>query len=461
MGKSYPVADVSVQKWNARGWGVGSSLEGSSPVVIPGSVPGDVCHVELLPKKQGVRMGRLLSVITPSEHRVEPPCPHASTCGGCVWQQLAYEQQLQEKQRMVQEAFYTHSVLPIIPAFSVWRYRNKMEYTFAQDKEEQKFLGLIRLASKGRVENIHSCHLSPSWCNEALQAVFAWWQSTALMAYRPHAGTGSLQTLTLREGKYTQEKLVMLTVSGDPVFAMTKEQISSFVSAVIQCLGPVCIFLRIKQAIAGVPTQFFEMQLHGPAHFQEKLSIQIGCETKVYQLKVSPTAFLQPNTEQAQKIYSQAIAMVGAHKRKKILDLYAGTSTLGLVFSSLAEEVLSIELNPYAVFDAEMNREENGVTNLRLWKGDVAQVLLEEKETFVGADLLLLDPPRTGLSAEALTQILSLQAPEILYISCAPMKQAADCRVLEAAGYSMVQIQPIDQFPHTVHIENITLLRKG
>jgi tRNA/tmRNA/rRNA uracil-C5-methylase (TrmA/RlmC/RlmD family) len=319
----------------------------------------------------------------------------------------------------------------------------------------------MRTDSRGRVENLAECHLSPGWFLQVLAAVKNWWDAAGIAAFHELQNTGSLRTLTLREGKRTGHKMAILTVSGNPEYALSKEQLRQFTKC-IQDLLPeeqfLSVFLRIHQAIRGSPTQFYEMLLSGPDHIQEELSIVVGSYQKKYLFKISPTAFFQPNTLQAERLYSEALATAGMKQRRCVLDLYAGTATLGMVFSPFVEKVIAIESNPYAVFDAGVNQELNDVQNLQIHQGDVAQVL--QMLNLHAPDLVIVDPPRTGLSPEALQTLISMAPLEILYISCAPKEQARDCLVLQQSGYEIKAIQAVDQFPHTIHIENITFLQR-
>ncbi len=471
----YFQTSVVISKLSPKGFGVGflRKTESSplSKVLIPHAIPGDEVLADVGSKKQGAYAGKVLEIVKASSDRVGARCIHAGSCGGCSLQQMSYDKQLSYKENLIKELFasiFTGAVLPIIGCKDIWNYRNKMEYTFSQDKEGSKFLGLIIAGSKGRVESLAECHLCPLWFIDVLKAVRNWWDQSSLLAYNGYRDTGSLRTLTLREGRSTGQKMAILTVSGVPEFGLKKADIGSFAlevkKALPDCLeGDLSIFLRVQQSIAGQVTQFYEMQLAGPAHILEEIEISLDSFIKKYRFKISPTAFFQPNTAQAEKIYSKALSMVEEKKRKRVLDLYAGTATLGMIFASFAEKVISIEINPYAVFDAEMNKEINAVENLQIYKGDVAQVLKalrSQDSSWERPDLVLVDPPRTGLSFEALSLIVELKPEEILYISCSPSTQARDCILFKEAGYEIVKIQPIDQFPHTIHVENIALLRQ-
>ncbi len=468
MVKKTSIATISIDRLSSKGFGVGALQKTPhshpSKAVIPCSVPGDQLIVEIGPKRKGSYLGKLLSISQASSDRVGAVCKHADVCGGCSLHYLKYEKQLLYKQEKIRELFnslFPGEIAPIVAAPLYWNYRNKMEFSFSQNKSGERFLGLIRVGSRGKVENLTECHLSPSWFVKVLDAVRIWWVSADIAAFHELHNTGSLRTLTLREGKKTGHKMAILTVSGNPDYALSKEKILQFAECVKNVLKDepfLSVFLRIQQAIRGQPTQFYEMLLSGPDHIQEELRILIGSYQKSYRFKISPTAFFQPNTLQAERLYSQALAMAGMKKRGCILDLYAGTATLGMVFAPFAEKVIAIERNPYAVFDAEVNRELNDVRNLQVYPGDVAEVL--QTLNVKHPDLVIVDPPRTGLSSEALKILVSIAPLEILYISCAPNQQAKDCLFLQQSGYEIVAIQPIDQFPHTIHIENILLLQK-
>jgi 23S rRNA (uracil1939-C5)-methyltransferase len=381
--------------------------------------------------------------VVPEDHKL-PRCFHASECGGCTLQHIPYADQLQQKQQEIESIFAPSPVLPIIPCDDPWRYRNKMEFSFSQNKAGDKFFGLILKNGRGKVFNLYECYLASTWFAETVKAVRSWWEASDLQAFHFHKATGHLRNLTLREGKRTGDRMVILTVSGNPVFSLRREHLTSLIAAIGD--PKISIFLRIQQAIKGSPTQFFEMHLSGPDHITEQL---LGLT-----FKISPTSFFQPNTLQAEKLYTAALNM--APPSDHVIDLYCGTATLGMIFARAAKTVTAIELNPYAVFDAKANAEFNGITNIEIVRADVGKFLTTYSLT---PDLVILDPPRVGLDPLAIAQVLRLQPKNILYIACNPKTQAHN--IQELSGYKIVQIQPVDQFPHTAHIENIVLLDRN
>lgn len=375
-------------------------------------------------------------------------CKHFPGCGGCTSHDIPYDQQLLAKQAQIESLFPGSHVLPILPCKNQWHYRNKMEFSFSQNKAGDRFLGLILRKSRGKVFNLEECFIAPEEYADILSRTRAWWEGSTLPAFNFRSGEGTLRTFTLRQARRTAQRMAILTVSGNPKFAITQSQLKQFVAAMND--PAMSIFLQIHQAIKGQPTQFFEMHLAGPTHIDEEITL----DARRFQFKISPTSFFQPNTEQAEKLYQTALSFPKLTPDSIVYDLYCGTATLGILCSPRVKKVIGIELNPHAIFDGKMNAELNGVSNIELYKGDVAEVL--STLTLTLPDLVILDPPRVGLDAKALEIIRRLNPPQILYISCNPKTQAQN--ILELPGYEVVVIQPVDQFPHTPHIENIIML---
>ncbi len=465
---------VCIDHLNPRGWGVGQYAPHSSAqpgkVEVIGALPGDELSVRLSRKRRGKWRGDLFDVQRPSPLRVQPRCAHVPLCGGCTWQQMDYQAQLKEKERRVQKVFaeliqiHHAECRPILPCEEPWRYRNKMEFSFSQNRAGERFLGLVIAGSKGHVLNVKECHLVSSWFTQLLTQVYSWWEQSGLTAYRMN-DTGTLRTLILREGKRTGDKLIMLTVSGNPAYAIPKSDLNRFIEAVKAVIPEkewprLSIFLRIQQIHKKMPTQFFEMHLFGPDHLVEKMHLSLDTPVEL-SFKISPTSFFQPNTFQAERLYSEALRMI-TFPKNHVLDLYAGTTTLGMAMAARAKKVTAIELNPHACFDAESNKALNQFTHLEILCGDVGKKLgeLRALPDFIPPDLIVVDPPRTGLDVTALSHLKALQTEEILYISCNHETQAANIREMCTMGYRLACIQPVDQFPHTPHIENIALLKR-
>ncbi|NGX38701.1 MAG: 23S rRNA (uracil-C(5))-methyltransferase RlmCD [Chlamydiae bacterium] len=448
----------------------GRALTQDGKIEVIGALPKEEVLVQLGPTRKGKRCAFLRKVVNPSPDRVEPRCCHVPECGGCSLQQMDYRAQLREKEEKVGALFADFieedapEVRPILECTDPWRYRNKMEFSFSENRSRDKFLGLMLAGSRGRVFNLKECFLASEWFANVVQEVRKWWEESDLSAYHHRRNEGHLRTLTLREAKRGVGKMVILTVSGNPSFALKREALDRFVACIKKASPeePLSIFLQVHQIAKGRPTQFFEMLLDGPDHITEKLFIVLNGKKHSLECKISPTSFFQPNTLQAERLYSEGLSMLSNLEGGQLFDLYCGGATLGLCAAKVAKEVVGIELNPHSVFDAGWNKEVNGIENFTIHRGDVGEVLTRLKSAggFSPPDHVIVDPPRVGLDVKALENLSALAPKEILYISCNPKTQKENIDSLRTAGYRLKILQPVDQFPHTIHVENIALIER-
>jgi 23S rRNA (uracil1939-C5)-methyltransferase len=369
-------------------------------------------------------------------------CKHFGVCGGCKYQHLPYEAQLSQKQAFVNSCF-DRAAEPILASDPFWHYRNKMEFSFAQSKKGEKFLGLMK--QRGRVENLDECYLTDQWFIETLKQVRDWWQKSALDAYYPPANKGILRNLTLRQGMRTDEKMAILTISEAPFDDVA-------LSAFIEAVGEIDALILRKQIIQKKrPTRFEERLVKGKPYIHELLQESSGAYLK---FRIRGASFFQPNSFQAERLYQKAIACAELNDNELVLDLYCGTGSLGMFASRQAAHVLGIEIVPEAVQDAHANLKENGISNMEVLEGDVGEKLAH----IAHSDVIFVDPPRVGLGPKTIKHLLALKPKKIVYVSCNPASQSADCANL--SEYEVCYLQPIDQFPHTAHVENIALLRR-
>jgi 23S rRNA (uracil1939-C5)-methyltransferase len=477
MGNRHPsIIEVSITELSKEGHGIGyiAYPEGKiSAIEVPFTIPGDKVKALLFRRYKGIYQSKLEEIIEHSPNRITPRCIHFGQCGGCRWQQISYEQELQRKEQFIRRCVAPYlndqvTFYPILACMPPWNYRNKVELSFSSDRAGKHYLGFIMYGNYGRVFQMKECHLVHPWFLDAVKAVNAWWNESNLDAYHPGRNTGSLRTLVIREGRRTGDRLIMLTVSGNPDFALNKQQLDSFTAflrAAIEPINPqqrLSIFLRIQQIAKGRKTNFYEMLLYGPDHIREILHIKEQDHLLPYSLsfKISPTAFFQPNTEQAERLYSCALQMAKIPAGATVYDLYCGTGTLGICAAKQAKEVIGIELTPESVLDARENVKNNGLSNVTILAGDVGKVLAQMiTEVKNKPDVIMVDPPRAGLDSKTLQYLIDFKAHKIIYISCNPVTQAGNLEVLLSGGYQLESVQPIDQFPHTVHVENIVILK--
>lgn len=440
---------LTIRDLTSKGYGVAAE----KPLEVAHTVPGDQVLVQWKKKRHPPQKGRLLEVILPSADRVEPRCVHAGICGGCSWQQMSYDAQLRVKEERVRSAFQS-PVSPILPSPRLFGYRNKMEFSFSENRAGAKFLGLMIAQAEPYVFNVETCHLCPPWFNAVLAEARVWWETSNFPTYNPRRGTEGLRYLTLRQAFRTEQKMVVLNISGHPdAPSIPPEQIDAFVLAVQRALSCDCeapaIFLRIHQTQKGRPTQFVEVHLSGPDHIVEELKIQ----DKTLSFQISPASFFQPNTLAAEVLFETVLSFL--EPCSLVYDLYSGTGVLGMVAAMKAGRVIGMEMSPEAVQDAKKNLQRNQMAHVTLYQGDVGSLLTKLSEQ---PDAVLLDPPRAGLDPLALRNLKALRPKRIVYVSCNPLTQSENVRQLEAVGYRVEALQPVDQFPHTYHIENIALL---
>lgn len=464
---------LHIEGWDSLGRGVTTWRRPDDRVVsvaVPGTIIHETVEVGAMEKDRrgNSRMqASLSSVVSSAPSRTTPRCPHVGECGGCVWQHIEYPYQLQYKQARLEELFaplrtQQMVVHPIVGCDTPWRYRNKMEFSFAQDRQGKRFLGLYKCTHRCGVFDLTTCFLTNEWMASTLQVIRDWWEHSGLDAYYLHADRGSLQTVTMRESATTGDRMILLTVSGNPNFAPKQHHLDDFVAAVRSAATPssgtLSVVLRIRQIAKGTPTQFYEMILSGPDHIREVLEVEpvIGKKHSL-EFHISPQAFFQPNTRQAMSIYSRALQLAGLSKDQLVIDLYCGIGIFGMFASLEVRRAVGVELSRESAYDAKTNAARLGLSQFSVHCGDVANVVgaMGKDKEFERPSTVIVDPPRSGLTPPALTSIVSLEPDTLIYVSCNPETQVRDAKLLVEAGWEIEAVQPIDQFPHTVHVENI------
>jgi 23S rRNA (uracil1939-C5)-methyltransferase len=379
---------------------------------------------------------------------MEARCCHVGVCGGCKFQQVPYIEQVKNKQKLIEELFAPRPVEAITPSPSPWSYRGKMEFSFSQDKKGEKYLGLVMPKSRGKVFSLTECFIGFPWMAEVVQTVRKWWQESRLEAFFPPKGIGSLRTLTMRSSRDGKEKMVILTVSGNSEYALTRDELDQFV-AVAKKDENTSVFLVVQMAIKNKETEFFEMHLAGPDHLKERLG--------GFEFHISPRSFFQPNVNVAEIMFERAIQMLNLKGTEKVLDLYCGMGTIGILLAKHVAQVVGIEIAATSVSDARESLKRFEIKNMEVYLEDVGTFLEKRKSEFT-PDIVIVDPPRTGLDKKAILAINEISPKTILYISCNPITQRENLDHFPT--YQVSQIVPFDPFPHTKHIENIILLNK-
>jgi 23S rRNA (uracil1939-C5)-methyltransferase len=422
-------------------------------VFVRGALPGDRVRARVTKVKRGFAEAAAESVLEPSPHRVEAPCPHFGVCGGCRFQDLDYEVQVAAKERQVRDALVRIGHIgepqlePILPAASLYHYRNKLEYSFSST-EDGPALGFHRAGRWDEVISIDVCLLTTELGNAIRDAVRDWAREERLGAYDQATGEGYLRHLVVREGRNTGQVLVVLVTAPGERF-----ETGYFVDVLRRFPEVRSIHWAINDTPAertSLPTEL----LWGEEAIEERI-----LDLRV---RIRPNAFLQTNTEMAEQLYGLAREYAGLTGDENVFDLYCGTGTIGLALAGSARSVAGLEISEEAVACAIENAELNGVDNAQFFAGNVGQAIEELVEEAGAPDLVVVDPPRAGLAGKALRRLGQIGAPRVVYVSCNPTTLASDVKVLhEDFGYELRRCRPVDMFPHTPHVESVSLLEKN
>jgi len=421
-------------------------------VFVRGGLPGDLVRARVTKAKRGFAEAVTQAVLEPSGERVPAPCRHFGVCGGCRFQDLAYESQLAAKEQQVRDALVRIGRIdepplePIVPAASVFGYRNKLEYSFSAGEEGLE-LGFHRAGRWDEIVDIEECLLTTDLGNEVRLAVRGWAREERLEPYDQATGTGYLRHLVVREGRNTGQVLVLLVTAPGERF-----ETGYFVDVLRRFPEVRSIHWAINDTPAertNVPAKL----LWGDEAIEEEF---LGLR-----FRLRPGAFLQTNTEMAEQLYSLARDYAGLRGTENVLDLYCGTGTIALSLARDAGAVWGLEISEESVACAIENAELNGIENARFFAGNVGQTLEELVEESGAPDVVVVDPPRAGLAGKALRRTGALGAERIVYVSCNPTTLASDAQVLrDEFGYELRRCRPVDMFPHTPHVESVSLLTR-
>ena len=380
-------------------------------------------------------------------------CPHREFCGGCIYQDVPYEKQLEEKEREVLRLLEAKGVTPekiesIEGCPSAFCYRNKMEYTFGDFvKDGEMTLGMHRKKNFMSIVTVDSCQLVDPDFNIILKAVLDFSVERGYTFYHKRSHSGLLRNLIIRKGIRTGELLVNIVTTSEKGF--DEERFTEILLSLTLDNNIVGILRTYCDSLADAVVPDSLKILYGRDYYMEKL---LGLD-----FKVSAFSFFQTNVEAAERLYTEALALVDSFEGKKAFDLYCGTGTISQVLALKAKEVLGIELVEEAVGAARENAALNGLDNCRFIAGDVFKILNEVSDK---PDVIVVDPPRVGIQPKALDKIISYGVKEIIYISCNPKTLAENLRYLVYYGYKCRYLKPFDNFPMTKHTECIALLSK-
>jgi 23S rRNA (uracil1939-C5)-methyltransferase len=408
-------------------------------------VPGDRVRARVTKSKRSFAEADSVELLEPSPDRVEPLAPHP----GAPWQVLPYERQLAEKQTQVRDAlqriggFDEPPLEPIVPAEQLLGYRNKLEYSFGEDEESELVLGFHRPGRFDLIDDVSRDVLASERVDPLRETVKAWCREEGLSAWDRRSQTGLLRNLVVREGRRTGQLQARVVTSPG----------TDFRAAELAAVTAADSFLWTRAAGVAETTREGETRrLKGSELLEEQL-----CGLR---FRISPDAFFQTNTEMAERLYGAAVELAGLSGRERVLDLFCGIGTIALVLALDAAEVYGVELVEAAVADAIENARLNGVDNAHFFAGDVRTAMRPLLERSGRPDVVVVDPPRAGLSQKVVRRVLEAEAQRIVYVSCNPTTLAPNARQMVDAGYELKTVRPVDMFPQTPHIECVALLER-
>ena len=461
--KNYPLIErLEIVDIAAEGKSIGKH-EGMV-VFVPQVVPGDVVDAQVLRKRKNYMEGIVTNYHKYSDKRADPFCEHFGVCGGCKWQQLLYSEQLKYKQKQVTDNLERIAkvkipeMLPIIPSDDLVHYRNKLEYTFSENRwltEEEvnsnieitnrKALGFHIPGRFDRVLDILHCHLQAEPSNHIRLAIKDFALRNNFRFFDHARQEGFLRTLTIRN---TNKGEVMVILS---FYEDKADEIESLMEFIVKKFPQITSLMYVINPKGNDTLYDLDLILY---HGREYIKEAIGN----LQFKIGPKSFFQTNTLQAAKLYTAARDFAALTGNEIVYDLYTGAGTIALFLAKYCKHVIGIEFISEAIEDANKNAVLNSIANTSFVTGDVKDVMNDEFISTHGKpDVMIIDPPRAGMHGDVVEQVLKIMPCKVVYVSCNPATQARDIQLM-SEKYELKKVQPVDMFPHTYHLENVTLL---
>ena len=419
-------------------------------VFVKRGLPGDTVRARVTKVKRNHAEALAVEVVEAGARRVPAPCKHYPECGGCKFQDLDYEAQAEAKHEQVADALRRIGGIPepplepLVPAKSVFHYRNKLEYSFTQT-DDGPGLGFHLAGRWDAVFDVEYCWLTTDLGNAIREAVDAWARAERLEAYDQEEHTGYLRHLVVREGRHTGQVLVQLVTAAGERF--DRDQLVEELRRFPEVRSIHWAVNETPAEVTNLPTTL----LWGDEWIEEQL-----CGLT---FRVRPNAFLQTNTEMAEVLYELAVEFAGLTGNETVYDLYCGIGTIGLTMASQALTVWGIDVSEESIACALENADLNGITNAAFYAGEVGQAVDELRDRAGEPDVVVVDPPRAGLSGKAVRRSGRMEPQRIVYVSCNPTTLASNVKELTRDwGYRLDRARPVDMFPHTPHIETVALL---
>ncbi|WP_342488856.1 23S rRNA (uracil(1939)-C(5))-methyltransferase RlmD [Cytobacillus sp. FSL W7-1323] len=440
--------DVTFEDLTHEGAGV-AKVDGY-PLFVPNTLPGEKAQIKVLKTSKGYGFGKLIETYEESPYRVTAPCPIYKECGGCQLQHLSYEGQLLAKQKQVRDVLTrigkleNVTVHPTLGMSDPWRYRNKSQVPIGE--HEGGLIGGFYQQRSHQIIDMKSCLIQQEKNDEVIQKVKDICNKNGVRAYDEQRHKGDLRHIMARYGLVTGDVMIVLVTKAKDLPNRKK------------------IIADITENIAGVKSIVQNVN-------NKKTNVIMGDETRVLwgqeviydyigdvRFAISARSFYQVNPEQTKVLYDKALEYAALTGKEEVIDAYCGIGTISLFLAQKAKSVFGVEIVPEAIEDAKRNAELNNITNANFAVGKAEEVIPAWYEKGHKADVLVVDPPRKGCDEALLQTIIDMKPKKVVYVSCNPGTLARDLRVLEDGGYRTVEVQPVDMFPQTTHVECCALL---
>ena len=445
---------VEITDLGIKGEGIGK--RGQFTLYIPNALPGDTVEARILKLKPRYGYAKCVEVITPSKDRITPPCRLATVCGGCQIQHYDYQAQLDFKQKKVTQdlkrigQFTDAEVRPILRMENPFRYRNKAQFAVGVSKVRAD-IGLYKINTHDIV-NIQNCLIQHTLVDEILLLVREAIHQSRISIYDELDHTGLLRHVMLRTS-FSQNKIMVTLVLNAAECDPKKYEIFSRILSE----HPSMVSLYINHNTQRGDTILGPTVTHvwGDSSIEESIGH--------IRYHISPLSFFQVNPEQTKVLYDCIVDSIQGTKPKVAWDLYCGTGSIGLYLAKHCDSVIGVESHPGAVKDAIHNAELNQISNIQFYEGLAEKLLTTPSHPILSTkpDVIVIDPPRKGCEPEVLQTLIKTQAPKLIYVSCNPSTLARDLRILVDGGYQVEYVQPVDMFPHTIHVESVAVLRRS
>ncbi len=452
--KKNQLIDLHITGMTAEGNGVGHIEENGEKglaVFVPLTARGDRIRCRIVKVEKRFAYGIVDEVLEASADRTNSiDCPVFGKCGGCVYRHVTYDAELRYKEHRVKDAFLRIAKLdppfsPILPSEKVDGYRNKAQYP-VQGTADDPIIGFFAPRSH-RVIAQRDCALQPPVFADIVNAVADWITQAQVAPYDEQTKSGLLRHLYLREAAKTGEVMVCLVATSGklPQVPLLLEKLKAF-----DCIASLCVNInrRDTNVILGDDT----FALYGDTAITDEL-----CGLR---FQLSPRSFYQVNHDQAERLYAKAAEAADLKPDDVLLDLYCGTGTIGLSMAHRVRTLIGVEIVDQAVEDARKNAADNGITNARFLCADAAKAAKQLEKEGVRPTVVIIDPPRKGCDSALIDTIANMAPERVVYVSCDPATLARDCALFAQRGYETVNVNPVDMFPRTAHVETVVLLSK-